>query len=134
MLNNKYIRKIHEYVKLNTPINFIFQEEKYDEIKKHIEKENLDKDNLDLLCACYSLFYTALSYHKKASGEKTYQPYFILLGDYISSYVAELLYKNQQIDILKVFTISTKEIMLNILENKNEDPLLNNIIEAIKSR
>ena|SRR5690554_1380699 len=134
MLNNKYIQKIHEYVKLNTPVSFIFHKDKYYEIKAIITNEDLEIDELDLLCACYSLFYTTLSYHKKAATDKDHQPYHILLGDYISSYVAELLYQKQQFDILRVFTFSSKKIMLNILDDNNDDPLLSNIVYALKSR
>lgn len=134
MIDNKYIVAVKNYIMKNTPIDFIFYQDKYDEIYDKIKDENIENDELKLLCATYALFYTALTYHKKASVDEINQPYYILLGDYISSYVAELLYKKQIFDILKVFTFSTKKIVLNILNNKNEDSLLDDIINALKSR
>lgn len=134
MINNKYIDAVKNYVIQYTPIDFIFYQEKYDEIYNRIINENVENDELELLCASYTLFYTALTYHKKASADEINQPYYILIGDYISSYVAELLYKNKLFEILKIFTLSTKKIMLNLLNNIDEDSLLDDIINAVKGR
>lgn len=134
MENNHYIKKISHYVMNNTPVNFIFHKNKYYEFNDRLVQEHIINEHSELLCASYSLFYTTLSFHKRAETDSKYQPYDILLGDYISSYVAELLYKNQLIDILKVFTLSSKKIMLNILNNNDDDSLLDDIIKALKSR
>ncbi len=133
MINNQYIAYIKNYIYNNTPVDFIYCEDKYCEIKKAMEKENIIVNKPELIYACYTLFYSSLSYHNEAEKQTDKQPYYILLGDYISSYVAELLYKNKLYNILKVFSASTKQLMLNIMNHNEEDPLLNNIISTLKN-
>ncbi|QVK17853.1 hypothetical protein KHQ81_13620 [Mycoplasmatota bacterium] len=134
MNHNKYIQYVKNYIIHNTPIDFIVDETKYYEIKKRLIDDNLDSIHTNLICASYTLFYASLMYHKNAADDSLNQPYHILIGDYISSYVAELLYKNKLYDILEVFAINTKQIMLNILNEHNDDQLLTNIILSLKSR
>lgn len=132
MNHNKYIQYVKNYITQNTPVEFISEEAKYLDIKNRLIQENLVFVHNDLIYASYTLFYTSLAYHKNAVYDTLNQPYNILIGDYLSSYVAELLYKNQLYDILEVFATNTKQIMLNILNEYNDDQLLNNIILALK--
>ncbi len=132
MINNKYIRYVMDFINTNTPVEFIYDEIHYNEILQRINKEIPSIKYKDLICACYSLFYTSLTYHGKACENFNHQPYYILIGDYIGSYIVEILYKHKLYYLLKVFASESKLIMLNLLNNNAKDSLLNNIIFALK--
>ncbi|NLC95574.1 MAG: hypothetical protein GX676_07805 [Bacilli bacterium] len=132
-MNNPYIQYIENYIKENTPLPFLKREDKYQEMVKALTDHNLT-DYIELVASCYSLFYTGLDYHLNAYDNPEHLPYAILLGDFISSYVAEILYKHQQFELLKTFAHTTKEIMLNLLNGTSDDNLLVNIINTLKSR
>ncbi len=131
---NQYLLHIKDYIKQNTPVEFIYHDDKYIEIKNRMLKENIDRQYHDLICASYTLFYSSLSYHNQAVEDNDNRSYNILLGDFICSYVAEKLYENGLFSVLKAFAESTKQMMLNILNNDETSDLLDNIINALKER
>ncbi|NLG81274.1 MAG: hypothetical protein GX490_01935 [Bacilli bacterium] len=133
MMTNPFIEYINNFINDNTPLPFLKREDKYQEMVQALTEHNLT-EYTELISACYSLFYTALDYHLTAQEQHDYLPYAVLLGDFISSYVAEILYKHNLFDLLKTFAYSTKEIMLNLLTNKSEDKLLENIITTLKKQ
>lgn len=129
-MNNKYINHVKHYINSHTPVEFILYNDKYSEIKSRFEKEDLKPSSV--LFAAYTLFYTSLAYHKNAVDDELNRAYDILIGDYISSYIAEILYMNNEYTMLKLFATHVKEIMLHILNNETYDQLLDHIIIALK--
>ncbi|HEY8364187.1 MAG TPA: hypothetical protein VIK84_01335 [Haloplasmataceae bacterium] len=135
MIKNKYITYIENYIKKSTPIEFIFLSNRYNEIVDEMEKQSIklkDKSEYNIIYAAYTLFYTALYYHRMAKQNDSYQPYYILIGDYISGYAVEILYKKKMFLVLEVFSHQIKEILLNIINDSNEDHLLENLMNALK--
>ncbi len=134
MIHNTYISYINDYITHNTPVDFILLEDTYQTILTRFKKEDLSvsESTVEIICASYTLLYTSLAYHKLANTNLEFQPYYILIGDYISSYVVEIMYKNQLYKLLKLFSHNTKKMMLDILNNQEDDCLLDNIVLAFK--
>lgn len=131
MTNNKYIQNLADYINKNTPIKFNIDTQKYEEINEIIQLKKHKYKHKEVITAAYSLFYTSINYHKQASTNKKYQSYYILIGDYINSYITELLYKNQLFELLKIFGANSKIIMLDHLNKTNNDELLKQILSNI---
>lgn len=132
MNGNQYINYLELYINYNTPVTFILNEDKYQEISKKLKPLDISKRKKEIVNAMYALFYTSINYHRKASESLKNRPYNVLIGDYISSYIVEILYKNELDELLNLFSHNTKETILNILNDSKEDYLLTNILELLK--
>ena len=129
-MKNKYINAVKLYIQNHTPVEFIFDETKYHAIQARFKVENIRASAV--IFASYALFYTALAYQQLAVTDEHHRAYDILIGDYINSYIAEILYKDKRYNILKIFANDAKEMMIHILNEESKDELLNHIIDNLK--
>ncbi|ERJ12591.1 hypothetical protein [Haloplasma contractile] len=129
--DNKYINMIIQYTKQYTPVEIQINIAKYHEVCHHLNSKHISDHYKEIIAAIYTLFYTALDCHKMAKYDSSDLQYYILLGDYISSYCTEILYKNKKFELLDVFTQNTKKVIFNRLNQKHTDHLLKALMNTI---
>ncbi|MDF2699094.1 MAG: hypothetical protein K0Q49_650 [Haloplasmataceae bacterium] len=124
---NPYILSVKQYIEQNTPLNFMLNKISYDEIYEVLYEFNLKDHEKQVVIACYTLLYAAINYHLMIRENPQHKSYCILVGDFISSYVLEILYANKLFKLKHVFITNSKKIFMNIINNRYEDTLLADI-------
>jgi hypothetical protein len=129
---NSYIRDSERFVSKNTPTIFKLNQDKFNEINEEIQNYSIDPSLKEIIIGTYSLFYTALDYHFLVKTTTDDNSYHILIGDYISSYVFEIFYKNKVYDLLNIFISNFKQISIGTINQKINDQLLSEISQYLK--
>ena len=125
---NRYIKTIQDFVKDNTQVDFIYSREKEKEIIQILNTMDMNPTERDIIIASYTLFYTGIDYHLLLKDKHKDNAYYVLVGDYISSYITELLHKNKMYDILDIFISNTKRIVLSCITGKCDDQLKQDLL------